>query len=145
MAFGVWRLAFGVWRSAFGVRRLAFGVRRLVPVWQLRVCVNIRRRSDTGKGRVDEGICRHDLAHYGRAITPTDLLVHSPFRPACLKLTRMGSRQYHSIGYRLFVMEIAAPTAITPLSRSWPNCVVYPRRNQDVRPSGKQTAGAAQP
>jgi hypothetical protein len=37
--------------------------------------VNLRRRSDTGKG---EGICRHDLAHYGRAKTSARL-VGTPF------------------------------------------------------------------
>jgi hypothetical protein len=33
------------------------------------------------KGRVDEGICRHDLAHYARAKTSARL-VGTPFRYA---------------------------------------------------------------
>jgi len=37
--------------------------------------VNLRRRRDTGKR---EGICRHDLAHYGRAKTSARL-VGTPF------------------------------------------------------------------
>src|SRR5260221_14406392 len=34
-----------------------------------------------GKGRVDEGICRHDLAHYGKGKTP-GRSIRTPFRYA---------------------------------------------------------------
>jgi hypothetical protein len=41
---------------------------------------------------------------------PAGLIFSNHQRTCALKLTRMGSRQaqYHSIGYRLLVMEIAA-------------------------------------
>ena len=33
---------------------------------------------NAAKGRVDEEICRHDLAHYGRAKTSASLVSHKP-------------------------------------------------------------------
>src|SRR5260221_13116471 len=87
-----------------------------VAVRPLPMRVNLRRRGDMGRGGVDEGICRHDLANYGRAKTSARL-VGTPFRYAS---PRAGvepnvARRLH--GNRLFHTPLHASLRIAPRKR----------------------------
>src|SRR6266446_4075887 len=83
--------------------RWAFGWIRQQPKG-----VNLRRRGDTGKARVDEGIYRHDLAHYGRAKTSARL-VGTPFGYAS---RRAGFEPYVARQYPCWCITQSSRTPI---------------------------------